>query len=123
MPVAVLQFNPNRIPEVEAARLARELPDIIAPNLNLPEKVRHDGQVTPEDIIVWCDPGHALDVNTKDIEILIWAHDFPERRENIEDRKEAILDGVRASLAHVDYKRKIDGYVWILLQSTAFGQI
>ena len=121
MPLTLIQYKKGRGLEKLAEDLARELPDIVAPALTLPEQERLEGQVTPDDIIVWCVEGGKIDVNTKDIEILIWAHDFPERKANLEARKDAILSGVRDFLA--GYDRNVSGFVWILLKPTAYGQI
>lgn len=121
MPLTLLQYRPNRGLKELAENLAKHLPDIVAPALTLPERERHDGDVSPEDIIVWLVEGGEQDVNTKDLEIIIWAHDFPERGANLEERKDAILKGVRQFLC--DYDRNVSGFVWVLLQPTAFGQI
>ena len=61
-----------------AKRLAQELPRIIAPNLSI-----YDGHIQPKSVKVRCLKGDEADVNTDDIEIIIPAHNFPER-ENYE---------------------------------------
>ena len=121
MPLTLVQYKTDRGLKELAETLAKALPRIVAPALNLPERKGLDGLVTPSDIIVWCVEGGQTDVNTKDLEILIWAHDFPERKANLEERKETILKGVRRFLA--DYDRNVSGFVWILLQPSAYGQL
>jgi hypothetical protein len=124
MPLALLQYKTNRGIKELAEKLAKALPDIIAPNLTLPEREQLDGLVTPHDIVVWCVGGGKADVNTQDLEIIIWGHDSPERRANLEERKEAILKDVRRFLAeHADYDHALTGFVWVLLQPTAFGKL
>ncbi|MEK7134529.1 MAG: hypothetical protein AAB805_02210 [Patescibacteria group bacterium] len=121
MPLALLQYKKGQALKEIAECLALQLPHIIAPALTLSERDLHDGQVTPGEIVVWCVEGGAHDVNTRDIEIIIWAHDFLERAANLEGRKDAIIKGVHRFLA--DYDRDISGFVWVLLQPTAFGYL
>lgn len=121
MPLVLLHYKTDRGLEELAENLAIELPDIVAPNLTLSERERLDGQVAPEDIIVRCVEGTKSDVNCKDIEITIWAHDFPGRKVNLEERKDAIIGGIHQFLA--DYDRNVSGFVWVLLQPTALGQL
>lgn len=121
MPVALLQYKADRELKELAEALAKALPDIIAPNLTLPKRELLDGQVNSDDIKVYCVEGTRADVNTDDLEIMIWAHDFPERKANLDDRKDAIIKGVHQFLA--DYDRNVSGFVWILLQPTAFGRL
>ena len=103
-------------------KLAQELPFIIAPHLNVKNRDRHDGGITSKDIIVHCSEGNAGDVNGRDFEIMIFAHDFPERKANLEKSKDAIIEKVREHLKK-HYKSAASGFVWILLVPTAFGQL
>ena len=122
MPLVHLYYHPHRDGWELAQNLAAALPKIIAPHLTIPTRDRHDGQVTPEDIIVRPSAGSSIDANTLDIEIVILAHDFPERRANLEERKENIIKGIRAFLGEISHPLTT-GSVWILLMPTAFGRI
>ena len=123
MPIVTLRYKPNRELEHLVERLAKELPNIVASNLTLSERERHDGQVAPEDIIVNVNEGGKFDVNAPDLQMMIDAHDFPERKENLEVREEAIRDGIRQFLIdHNSYQPGI-GFVWTLLTTTAFRQL
>ncbi len=125
MPLVLLQYKmryeKGRSLRDLAEKLSQELPAIVAPALTLSDRERLDGQVTPEDIIVHCVKSNDADVNNKDLEIVIWAHDFPERKANLEERKDAIIKGIHEFLR--DWDRNVSGFVWILLQPTAFGEI
>jgi len=79
--------------------------------------------LTPADIEVFVTPSQRLDFNTKDVEIMIWAHNYPERFQNLEERKDKIITGVRRVLREEANLVKITGWVWVLLQPTAFGRI
>lgn len=117
MPLVLIQHKNGRGLNEIAEKLAKELPALVAPTLSAPP----DGNLVPGDIEVWCTEGSTADVNTKDLEIIIWAHEYPERRANLEERKDVIVKGVRTFLA--DYDRNVSGFVWILLQPTAFGEL
>ncbi len=117
MPIVLIQYKNGRGLNKIAEKLAKELPALIAPRLSVPP----DGLLTSDDIEVWCTEGSPADVNTKDLEIIVWAHDYPERKANLEESKDVIVNGVRAFLA--DYDRNVTGFVWILLQPTAFGRL
>lgn len=123
MPIVSLRYKPNRDLERLVEGLAQALPNIVASNLTLSERERHDGQVTSDDIIVNVTEGGKFDVNAPDLQLMIDAHDFPERKANLEVREDAIRDGVRQFLIdHHRYHPGI-GFVWTLLTTTAFRQL
>lgn len=119
MPVVSLYYKPNRIPDEVASKLAKALPEIIASALDVSEQI--GSRLTAEDIEIRVTSSHPFDVNNKDLEIMVWAHEYPERLQNLEDRKEKILVGVRHIFA--DYDLNVIAWVWILLQPTAFGRV
>ncbi len=124
-PLVLLRYRTGRGLENLAAGLAKELPGLVAPSLTFSERERHEVWVATEDITVHCVEGTEADVNAEDLEIIVWAHDFLERKVNLEERKDAIVDGVRKFLqdhSH-DVPGYVSGFVWILLQPTAFGQL
>lgn len=121
MPIVQLRYKPGRDLEELACKLAEALPAIVAPQLSIAGAELHDGMVTQKEIIVEVTEGSQADVNTKDLQITILAHNFPERVETDEQRKDAMLKGVRTFLA--DFDRNVDGFVWLILAPTAFGRI
>jgi len=121
MPLAVIQHKAGGELRELAGQLAKKLPHIIAPALSVETHERHDGKLTSEDIEVWCFEGTSDDVNTKDLEIIIWAHEYPERLKNFEERKDMIVSNVRRILNEYGYQ-DVKGFVWILLQPSAFGR-
>lgn len=120
MPCALLLVKPDRGLEEIGEKLALELPEIIAPALSLGKRELHDGKVTPAEIMVWPVFGQNT-VNGKDFELLIAAHDFPERAANIEERKEQILAGIRKFLCN--YDRNVTGAVCLFPTQMAYGEI
>lgn len=121
MPFVTMRYKRSRVTSSFVDMLAHELPRIIAPHLSLGGRERNEGLVTPDDIMVQCEEGGPYDVNTKDIQISILAHDFPERVVNLESRKEAILEGIRAVMTH--YGAKASGCVLITLHHMAYGKL
>jgi len=123
MPLVELRYKPDCDLEDVVSLLALALPHIVAPHLSLPEREALDGLVSSKDIIVRCSRSSKVDVNSKDLEILIFAHDFPERKANLEKRKDAIIAGIREFLTNYDPNLKISGFVWVWLVPTAFGEL
>ncbi len=120
MPVVMVQYRFGL--DQVVARLAKALPEIVAPNLTIEGRPLDDGSITPAEIIVRCNKGSEMDVNGKELEIIILAHDFPERKANLEERKDAIIEGVRKFFKEEDF-RGVAGFVWIFLVPTAFGRL
>ncbi|MFZ2167264.1 MAG: hypothetical protein WAV50_00140 [Minisyncoccia bacterium] len=118
MPIVLIQHKNGRGLNEVAEELSKEFPAIVAPALSVPGG---EGELRFDDIEVWVTEGSTADVNTKDLEIIIWAHEYPERKANLEERKDIIVKDVRTFLA--DYDRNVTGFVWILLQPTAFGKL
>lgn len=120
MPIVLLKCKQFAGLEEISRILAERLPHIVSEALDTPENT--NARLTPGDIEVefrWATP---RDVNYKDIEITVIAHDYPERTRNIEERKDKIIAGVREFLR--DYDRNLTGWVWILpQQNSAFGTI
>ncbi len=119
MPLVVVQHKTGRVLEDMLVTLTHALPDIVAGALDVPEN--EAARLTAGDIEVWVQESGKYDVNTKDLEIVIWVTDFPERKKDLERRKDVILQGVRTFLA--EYDRNLSGFVWVLLQPTAFGEL
>lgn len=80
-----------------ACRVAGNIPDIVAPALSLEDRDLHNGKITPKEIMIMPILGSAT-VNGKDLELIVVAHDFPERVENADDRQGEILKGVHGLL-------------------------
>ena len=119
MPVVHLRYRPESIPESVIKNLLKVLPKIIANELDV--RKNKSARLKADDIEISVFPAQPLDINIKSLEIMIWAHGYPERLKNIEERKDKIAARVRSFL--LDYDVIIGGWVWILLPPTAFGRI
>lgn len=123
MPIVLVQYKAGRNLEVTAKMLALKMPEIVASALDVSEQEGDAGRLVPDDIEVWCNESGKLDVNTKEFEIIIWAHDFPSRKATLEQRKDKIIQGVRGVIGFTPgwCPPNTSGFVWVLLQPTAFG--
>lgn len=73
--------------------IAASLPAIIAEALTVPG--HPEAALLETDISVEVSPSGPFDQNVVDLSIVIFANDYPERRENLSARKEAIAAKVR----------------------------
>ena len=124
MPVILLKWKPERIPELVMRKLISQLPAIVSSALDVPED--ESKRLTPGDIQIWSMPADRFDVNTQDLQMMIPVHGYQERVVNLEERKNTITKQIGDVLAGCDLLSpvKISGWVWILPSSdTAFGKI
>jgi hypothetical protein len=119
MPVVILRYDPQQFPEAVAAELAKALPEYVSSTLDVPEN--ESARLRPSDIEVSVVPSGIHDVNVKAFEIMIFAHQYPERQKNLDERKDKIVEDIQGFL--IDRSLNPDGWVWILLQVTSFGRI
>ena len=119
MPLVVIQYAARPISRQVLIRLVAALPDVVAAALDVPGLP--EGRLTPEDIEVWVQESGDLNLNIKDLEIVIWANLYPERLENLTERNGIIASFVRDFLRK--YGSGLNGYVWTMLQPAAFSQL
>lgn len=116
MPLVVLCKNPEVINEEIAKKIAQQLPMIVAEALDVPENP--DGRLTKDDIEVWVQDASKLDVNSKDLSIIIWANNYPERMANLDERRAKVAKSVRQMKP-----TNATGFIWILLQPGSFEEL
>jgi hypothetical protein len=107
-----------------AAALATEMPEILASRLDASSQDGDTGRLTPNDVKVFCNESGRLDVNTDDLQIVIWAPDSFGRKFFLQRRKEEIIKDVADFISGWEggEKRKLSKFVQIFLQPTAFGR-
>lgn len=121
MPLVVIQYKVGYLNEDMVRGLAESMPKIVADALDAGWGGNKEAYLFPGDVEVWVQESGKLDVNTRDLEVIIWANSYPERMVNLEQRKDTIVRGVREVLGN--YDRNLSGYVWVLLQPGAFGTL
>lgn len=121
MPVVILSYNANKIDEQLLRCLCDELMEVVAEALNI--QGNKDARLSRDDIEIRSRPVQDHDWNAKDLEIMIFAHQYPERLTNLEERKEKVVTAVRHIIRERYCNKEIIGWVWILLAPTAFGRV
>lgn len=114
MPFVVVNRNKKKLPDKVLSPIIKKLPEIVA---NALTAWTPEGKLTPNDIEVWVQDFGPLDLNTKDIEIVIWANLYPEREANLPVRQKFITEKVKQLVS-----KGITGFVWVLLQPASFGE-
>jgi len=78
------------------------------------------GQLTAQDIeveVVDRDPKRHFGGDEFDLQVVVYAGEYPDRRANLEERRR----GLQTGLAAVFGSRNVHGYVWILPIAGSFG--
>ncbi len=119
MPVVILRYSPKKVDNTVLHQLLEHIPKLVAHALDIPGSA--EARLKSTDIEVWVRPAHDLDVNTKDVEVLIFAHSYSDRLRNLEERNELIRRGIWDLLHKCNCR--VSGWVWTHLNQTAFGQI
>ena len=109
----------NRSSEVEDhvyIRLKNNLQKIVADALTCENP---DGNLTGADIELWSrKKDYFDDLGFESLQIIVFANDYPERRINLEERREKIQKRIKALLPS-----HLTGWVWILLAEGSFGKL
>ncbi|MBI3290459.1 hypothetical protein HYZ78_03630 [Candidatus Microgenomates bacterium] len=113
MPLATIYVkDPAKVPNLRD--IAHILPDLVALNLGEPNT---QADLRSDEVEVRIQVGHPFDQNTKDLGIVIFANDYPEREGNLTDRVKKLKTDVRALLMP-----GIEGYVWVILGTGGYAE-
>lgn len=111
MPVVTIKRNPRVIPDVMLEKIVLTLSINTANALTCEE-----GVLTEEDIMVEVSDVGSYDRNCKDINILVFAHDYPSRRVKL-DRAQLLI----SRALEVYLPQSASWYIWIILGTTSYG--
>jgi len=117
MPLVLMSRDPKVIYDEVARKIAQQLPVIVAAALDTSTEDER-GRLTADDVEVYVQDSTELDVNTKPLEITIWASLYPAREKNLDERRAKIAEAVR-----VIKPPEIKGFVWVLLQPGSFEEL
>lgn len=95
--------------------LVKELPGIVASNLSAPAD---NGTLRPDEVEVDVHERHPMDIPGKDLQIVVFAHDYPSRLANLAERQEHM----RLAVGNL-VPREADAFLWVILAQTAYGEI
>jgi len=114
MPLVVITRNPEKLDDEHLSSLTKVLCNSVCDALICSND---DGFLSPSDIEIRVQNFGPYDVNTKDIEIMIWSNLYPEREKNIKNSRRQIIRAVKKIIPS-----GLNGFVWILLQPSSFGE-
>ena len=113
MPLIVIKRNPLKIKYPTLYALGNSLPAVAADALTCAE----GGQLEPKDIIIEFETCSSHDMNAKDINVRVIAHDYPARRGDLDNIRRLISAAVVGCLPD----SKTSWYVWVMLLPTSYG--
>ncbi len=114
MPLVVINRNQKKLDNVHLKSLTSMLPNMVANVLTCADD---DGLLKSSDVEVRVQDFGTHDVNTKDLEIIIWANLYPEREAKLKKSRCCITNAVKEIIPE-----DLSGFVWILLQPGSFGK-
>ncbi len=116
MPLVQISVDPKVVDDEAIKKIAQQLPVIVAKALDI-SAYDMDGALTANDVEVHVRYANHLDVNTKQLEILILAGDFEERKRTLLSRQEEIVVAIKKIKPP-----EIKGWVWVVLAPSSFGE-
>lgn len=120
MPEVKIKRNPSQISDEAAQKIAKALQVIVARALTVPG--HKEAQLTKDDIEVGITDHGPLDINTLDLQIVVIANDYPERKQNLAERTAQIVKDLKAYAETLIGFRLTENqtFVWVLLSPAAF---
>ena len=118
MPLVVVARNPKVISDRLLSVITKNLPSIVASALDCDDE---GGSLTSRDVEVWVQDFGPNDINTKDLEIVVWANQYPQRLRHLNARRADIVSEIRSIRGAA--RSNFTGFVWVLLQPASFGEI
>jgi len=112
MPIVFMKVS-GRISDVELPNIKAGLRPVVAEEISADEA---DARLKPEDILIWGSRVTEMDeAHDVDLQIVIFAHDYPSRKANLEERRKRIQERMLCESGG----RK--AYCWIILAPTSYG--
>lgn len=118
MPVVEV-YAQEQVDNETRSNLSVVLPKIVAEALSCSE-----GELTEKDICV----RHrredlSFDRGGPPIQIMVFAHDYAERKVNLDERCEKIMAELKRFAEMEEFRLEYEAFVWITLAPTAFGKL
>ena len=120
MPLVLVSHRSGVLDPTTLVRISRSLQVIVAGALNVEENKQ--ARLFPEDIEVRVQESSVFDQNHKDLEIVVFANQYPERLANLDERTQKIKDELRYSMRN-SITFPFSGYVWVLLTPGSFCEL
>lgn len=111
MPLVVVRYKPDLVPDHVLEVLTRALPEIVASALHVDDNP--EAHLSADYVMVDTQVIGRFSVNSNTLDILIDANEYPGRVFTIDNRRHAIAEGIRTVLA--GYDLDITCGVWVRL--------
>lgn len=119
MPLVVVRYKPDRVPDHVMLALTQALPEIVA--LALHVEGDPEAHLSVEHIMVDTQEVGRYAVNANCLDISIDANEYPGRAVNLDERRQGIVADIRGVLA--DYDLDITCGVWVRLVRGSYEEI
>ena len=117
MPLVIVKRNNSKtVSDGALKNLVSALPKIIADNLTVPDD--EGGRLLPEGVKVDVHEKHPMDEARKDLQITVFAHNFPSICANLRERQENMRQTIGLLIPH-----NADASLWVFLGPSAYGEI
>lgn len=112
MPLVVIRRRKETVTDERLRHIVTYLPLFVAEGLTCTA-----GALTPDDIMIQADDVGPFDsANLKDVNVIVYAHDYPERAADLDRRRDGISQEL-VGLLGVQHS----WYVWIFLEKSSYG--
>lgn len=115
MPWVEIHWDPEIFDGEEIKAIISALPSAVATALDAPNDP--GGGLSWKDIEVKNYRFDDLDVRSKPLAIIIFAHDFPSRVKNLGERRQMIEDLLKPSVPG-----DLSGFIWLIMIHGSFGE-
>ena len=113
MPLVLVTRDPY-VTDKELSPLLEQIRQIVAEQLTVPGT---DGELSAREVEVRVQNAGTLDQNTPDVAVIIWANEYPDRLETLDERRAHIAKKMKELLPPAR-----SGSLWILLQPGSFEE-
>ncbi len=112
MPLVLTKRNPFKVDSDEFTKLNQALPKIVSDALGSAQ-----GPLTSQEVDVWSSQSFTYEVTNYDVAIVIDAHNFQDRLDDLDKRRDKIMEEVRSFVPKL-----CTISVWIRLMPTSWGE-
>jgi len=103
-----IRRRPSKVSDKELKQILKKLPSLVSEALHIQtgKLIQEESYIKESRVRVLVRDFEPFDLNTKDLEISIRARNYPERTQNIHERKEIITRGIEKVIKEIITARK-----------------
>ncbi len=118
MPLVVVRYKPDLVPDPVLEAITQALPEIVASALHVDDEP--EAHLIPKHIMVDTQAVGRFSVNANCIDIFIDANEYDGRLFTIDNRRHAIVEGIRSALAVYTF---VTCGVWVRLVRGSYEEL